>query len=84
VALLSSLYEKVVDPTTVVCGEVGLAGEIRGVGQMEMRLREAGRLGFKTFLMHESSNRQLKAGQTSAMQIHTVRTVHDVVERLFV
>ncbi len=84
VALLSSLYEKVVDPTTVVCGEVGLAGEIRGVGQMEMRLREAGRLGFKTFLMPESSNRQLKANQTSGMQIHTVRTVHDVVERLFV
>ena len=55
VALLSSLYEKVVDPTTVVCGEVGLAGEIRGVGQMEMRLREARRLGFKTFLMPESS-----------------------------
>jgi DNA repair protein RadA/Sms len=84
VALLSSLYEKVVDPTTVVCGEVGLAGEIRGVGRMEMRLREAGRLGFKTFLMPESSNRQLKANQTSGMQIHTVRTVHDVVERLFV
>ncbi len=84
VALLSSLYEKVVDPTTVVCGEVGLAGEIRGVGQMEMRLREARRLGFKTFLMPESSNRRLEAGETPGMQVHTVRTVHDVVERLFV
>jgi DNA repair protein RadA/Sms len=84
VALLSSLYEKVVDPTTVVCGEVGLAGEIRGVGQMEMRLREARRLGFKTFLMPESSNRQLEAGASSGMQVHAVRTVHDVVERLFV
>ncbi len=84
VALLSSLYEKVVDPTTVVCGEVGLAGEIRGVGQMEMRLREAQRLGFKTFLMPESSSRQLEAGSSPGMQVHAVRTVHDVVERLFV
>ncbi len=84
VALLSSLYEKVVDPTTVVCGEVGLAGEIRAVGQMEMRLREAQRLGFKTFLMPESSSRQLEAGSTSGIQVHPVRTVHDVVERLFV
>jgi DNA repair protein RadA/Sms len=84
VALLSSLYEKVVDPTTVVCGEVGLAGEIRGVGQMEMRLREARRLGFKTFLMPESSHRQLEADSSSGMQVHAVRTVHDVVERLFV
>ena len=84
VALLSSLYEKVVEPTTVVCGEVGLAGEIRGVGQMEMRLREAQRLGFKTFLMPESSTRQLEAGCSSVIQVHSVRTVHDVVERLFV
>jgi DNA repair protein RadA/Sms len=84
VALLSSLYEKVVDPTTVVCGEVGLAGEIRAVGQMEMRLREAQRLGFKTFLMPESSSRQLEAGSAGAIQVHSVRTVHEVVERLFV
>ncbi|MEA2114280.1 MAG: DNA repair protein RadA [Thermodesulfobacteriota bacterium] len=83
VALLSSLYEKVVDPTTVVCGEVGLAGEIRGVGQMEMRLREARRLGFKTFLMPESSKRQLEAGSSTGIRIHPVCTVHDVVERLF-
>ncbi len=84
VALLSSLYEKVVDPTTVVCGEVGLAGEIRGVGQLEMRLREAQRLGFKTFLMPESSNRRLEKGFSAGMQVHPVSTVHDVVERLFV
>ncbi len=84
VALLSSLYEKVVDPTTVVCGEVGLAGEIRAVGQMEMRLREAQRLGFKTFLMPESSSRQLEAGAAGDIQVHPVRTVHEVVERLFV
>ena len=84
VALLSSLYEKVVDPTTVVCGEVGLAGEIRGVGQMEMRLREAHRLGFKTFLLPESSKRQLESGFPGVMTIHPVQTVHDVVERLFV
>jgi DNA repair protein RadA/Sms len=87
VALLSSLYEKVVDPTTVVCGEVGLAGEIRAVGQMEMRLREARRLGFKTFLMPESSSRQLEAGDTGStdgIQVYPVRTVHEVLERLFV
>jgi len=84
VALLSSLYEKVVDPTTVVCGEVGLAGEIRAVGQMDMRLQEAQRLGFKTFLMPESSSRQLEKTSIPNMKIHTIRTVHDVVERLFV
>jgi DNA repair protein RadA/Sms len=83
VALLSSLYEKVVDPATAVCGEVGLAGEIRAVSQMEMRLREARRLGFKTFLMPESSRRQLEANSADGIIVHPVRTVHEVVERLF-
>ncbi len=82
VALLSSLYEKVVDPGTVVCGEVGLAGEIRAVGQMEMRLREAQRLGFRRFLMPESSSKQMES--CGEMQVQPVRTVHEVVEKLFV
>lgn len=83
VALLSSLFEKVVDPTTVVCGEVGLAGEIRAVGQMEMRLREADRLGFKTFLMPESSLRQLENVSSGSMEIVAIRSVQALVEQLF-
>lgn len=83
VALLSSLFEKVVEPTTVVCGEVGLAGEIRAVGQMEMRLREAQRLGFKTFLMPESSLRQLETMTTSSITIQPIRTVQALVEQIF-
>jgi len=82
-ALLSSFYEKPINPTTVVCGEVGLAGEIRAVGQMEMRLREAGRLGFETFLMPESSARQLQGTLKEGMQILPVRTVAELAESLF-
>ncbi len=83
VALLSSLHEKVVDPATAVCGEVGLAGEIRAVSQIEMRLREARRLGFKTILMPESSRRQLESNATEGILVHSVRSVHEAVERLF-
>lgn len=84
VALLSSLYEKTVAPDTVVCGEVGLAGEIRAVGNMDMRLREAERLGFKTFLMPASNNQhQKKTNNKSRMQITGVQTVQDVVEKIF-
>ncbi len=83
VALLSSLFEKVVAPTTVVCGEVGLAGEIRAVGQMDMRLREADRLGFKTFLMPESSRRQLDSVPNGSMEVIAVRSVQALVEELF-
>ena len=35
------------DPTLVVAGEVGLAGEVRAVQQTDKRLKEAERLGFE-------------------------------------
>ncbi|WP_456386763.1 DNA repair protein RadA [Desulfolithobacter sp.] len=83
VALLSSFYEKTVDQATVVCGEVGLAGEVRGVGRMELRLREAERLGFKTFLVPFSSARQLEGKVPPGIDLVGVRTVQDIVSGLF-
>lgn len=83
VALLSSLFEKTIDPATVVCGEVGLAGEIRAVGQMEMRLREAERLGFSTFIMPESSMRQVEGAGKNGMRCVPVRTVDGLADHLF-
>jgi DNA repair protein RadA/Sms len=47
VAVAASFRDRVVDPTTVLIGEVGLGGQIRPVSQMELRLREAAKLGFK-------------------------------------
>ena len=82
VALLSSLYEKPIAPDIVVCGEVGLAGEIRGVGNMTMRLQEAERLGFKTFLMPSSST-QLNKNSRTTMHLIGVKTVQDVVDKIF-
>ena len=82
-ALLSSFFERPLDPSTVVCGEVGLAGEIRAVGQMELRLREAARLGFTTFLMPESSSKQLQKKANTDIRIVPVRTVSELAEQLF-
>ncbi len=45
-AVASSLRNRPVDSRTVVVGEVGLAGEVRAVPQVEKRLAEAARLGF--------------------------------------
>lgn len=58
-ALSSSLLERSVASTTVVCGEVGLAGEIRAVGQLDIRVREAERLGFTRFIMPRSNRERL-------------------------
>src|SRR5262249_41644493 len=45
-ALVSSLRNRPLDPHTLVLGEVGLAGEVRAVGQIELRLCEAEKMGF--------------------------------------
>ena len=37
----------VIDPRTVIFGEIGLSGEIRAVAQADTRLREASKLGFE-------------------------------------
>jgi DNA repair protein RadA/Sms len=47
-ASIASSYRDVqVDPEVVLIGEVGLSGELRSVGQLERRLQEAAKLGFK-------------------------------------
>ena len=58
-AVASSYQEKAVEPQTVLFGEVGLAGEIRGIAQAEARVKEAGKLGFKRCILPLSNSSQL-------------------------
>lgn len=51
VALTSSLRDIAVRADTVLIGEVGLSGELRMVGQINNRLREAAKLGFRTAIV---------------------------------
>jgi DNA repair protein RadA/Sms len=46
-AIASSVKDRPVAPDLVLVGEVGLSGEIRAVGQLDVRLREAAQMGFR-------------------------------------
>jgi DNA repair protein RadA/Sms len=50
-AIASSVRNLPVKAETVLIGEIGLSGELRMVGQMPARLREAAKLGFKTAIV---------------------------------
>ena len=50
-AVLSSNMDIALDASTCLCGEVGLAGEIRAVNRIEQRIGEAQKLGFKRILV---------------------------------
>jgi len=55
VAISSAFYERRVINEAVVLGEVGLAGEIRSIAQVALRINEAERLGFKYCIMPKNN-----------------------------
>ena len=64
-AIASSMKDVPVKADTVLIGEVGLSGELRWVGQMNARLREAAKLGFKTAVIP----RRVRAGEPLPKEI---------------
>ena len=69
-AIASSFLDRPIDPKTVVFGEVGLTGEIRGINQMEVRIREAARMGFTRCIMPRTQLRGLdKAGAIELVRV---------------
>ncbi|MGC9505697.1 DNA repair protein RadA [Baaleninema sp.] len=56
IAVVSGFRDRVVDPHTVLIGEVGLGGQVRQVSQLELRLREAAKLGFKRAIVPRGQN----------------------------
>jgi DNA repair protein RadA/Sms len=56
VAAASAVTGRAVSGRVVVCGEVGLAGELRQVSQTPRRLTEAARLGFTTAIVPRSAS----------------------------
>jgi DNA repair protein RadA/Sms len=56
-AIASSARDAGIDPQMVTVGEVGLSGELRAVSQLDRRVAEAGRLGFKRCLVPKTSAR---------------------------
>jgi DNA repair protein RadA/Sms len=76
-ALASSYRDIPVDPELVVAGEVGLAGEVRAVQQIDKRLKEAARLGFRRALVAGRARR--RPGGQDPLLVQDVATVRDAV-----
>jgi len=73
-AIASSFRDMSVDPELVAVGEVGLSGEIRAVPQLDRRINEAARLGFKKCLVPGASARVSPVpGGIEIIPVSTVR-----------
>ncbi|MGA7722957.1 MAG: DNA repair protein RadA [Ignavibacteriaceae bacterium] len=62
-SIASSLLDKTCDNSSVIIGEVGLGGEIRTVSQVEKRIQEAERLGFKKIIIPLNNLKELKRSE---------------------
>mgnify|MGYP003973745487 FL=1 len=81
-AIASSFQNKPIDPELVLLGEVGLTGEVRTVMQLDARLIEARRLGFKRCIVPHSA-RKTKNLLTEGIDICFAKNLSEVFEQIF-
>ncbi len=81
-ALASNFLDRAVREDTVLFGEVGLAGEVRGVTQTLQRIKEAEKLGFERCILPEDCLRATST-MNRDVTIEGVRTVKEAIDVLF-
>ncbi len=82
-AIASSVRNRVVAPGTAIFGEVGLGGEVRGVAQATLRVREAAQMGFLRCILPaanvDPSDRDLAEGGCELVGVRTIGEALDAV-----
>ncbi len=81
-AIGSSFCNRPIDPETVVLGEVGLGGEVRGVPRIETRIREAIHMGFKRCLLPKRNLKGLDPDFRQKISLTGVDSVEEAIREL--
>ena len=77
-AVASSYRDQVVPDDLVAIGEVGLTGEIRSVSNMNQRLSEVARLGFKKCIIPRNGSEKLEIPE--GLTVYRVRNLREAIE----
>jgi len=81
-ALLSSQSNIPVPGNTVFFGEVGLAGEIRAVSQPDVRLKEAGKLGFDRAVIPEKLRKKgIAPAKIDGLKVEEITHLEDLARQ---
>ncbi len=78
-AILSAIGDRPAPEGTVMFGEIGLSGEVRGVGQTPQRLKEAAKLGFVRAMTPPDPAR--RAGADAGIEIREIGHLGDLLAR---
>jgi DNA repair protein RadA/Sms len=82
-AVVSSLKNMPLPRDMAFFGEVGLAGEIRSVGQPLVRIKEAQALGFGTVMLPAGNLAAIDRNDLPAIECWGVQTVREALQRVF-
>ena len=80
-AIASSFLDKPISDGTVVIGEVGLTGEVRAIGQVDSRIAEAKKMGFKRCLVPKSNLKRI--ADIDGIKVSGISKVAEAVDTLF-
>ena len=78
-AVASSVRNRGLAPSTALFGEVGLSGEIRGIPQAALRVREAAQMGFTRIVLPAAN---LEGSKDNQIDLVGVRTVGEALDEL--
>ena len=79
-AIASSVRNRPIPQTTAMFGEVGLAGEVRGIAQAALRIREAAQMGFSRCILPEAN---IDPKEKAACELVGVRTIGEALDAAF-
>ena len=80
-AVASSFRNVPVDAGCVLVGEIGLTGEVRAVGQIDKRISEVMRMGFKSLIIPEGNMKLAKqVKNVVGMEIRPVSNIQEALE----
>jgi len=79
-AIASSALNRSIDTGTIFLGEVGLTGEVRGITQLELRLKEAAKLGFRHGVVPEVNRAQVRG--KLPMEVTGVSSLKEVLQMI--
>ncbi|PLS19492.1 DNA repair protein RadA [Bacillus sp. M6-12] len=80
-SIVSSIYNKALPEGTVFVGEVGLTGEIKKVPNIEGRIKDVDRMGFKKIYIPKGSLKNKV--DTENVEVEEVRSLHDTITAVY-
>ena len=80
-ALASSLRDRPIPAEMALIGEIGLSGELRTVPQVQARLKEVEKLGFRSVVIPASGSKHTGDGQH--LKVLTARSLREAFDLIF-